>query len=161
MSTQTCPPVHVERVVRQAYEELLSLTAQRAEIIRRIYTIRRTISGLTELFGEEIVTDELAGLVKANNPSRHREVGFTDACRKTLMQARRPLSRHEVCQTIQKTDPALLAHHKNPLASVTTVLDRLARYGEVKTVARDDGLRSYQWAMKSLEDAGSAEHGQH
>ncbi|MBV9574800.1 MAG: hypothetical protein JOY93_12175 [Acidobacteriales bacterium] len=155
MSTQTSPPVHVESVVRQAYEELLSLAARRAEIIRRIHTIKRTISGLTELFGKEIVTGELAELVKVNNRPRYRETGFTDACRNTLIRARRPLSRHEVCQTIQKTDPALIAHHKNPLASVTSVLDRLARYGEVKTVARDHGPRSYQWAVESMEDAGA------
>jgi hypothetical protein len=35
--------------------------------------------------------------------------------------------------------------HKDPLASVTTVLNRLVEYGEARAVSRDNGRRAWQW----------------
>jgi hypothetical protein len=54
---------HVEEVVRQAHEELRQLLHQRAEVMRRIGTIKQTIAGLANLFGESVLNDELLELV--------------------------------------------------------------------------------------------------
>jgi hypothetical protein len=40
--------------------------------------------------------------------------------------------------------PALLARHKDPMASVTTVLNRLVEYGEAQPVLAN-GRRAWQW----------------
>ena len=45
---------HVQQVVKQAHEELRELLRQRAEVMRRIGTIKQTIAGLANLFGDEV-----------------------------------------------------------------------------------------------------------
>ena len=44
--------------------------------------------------------------------------------------------------------PTLLAHHKDPLASVNTVLNRLATYGEARIVMNERGKRAWEWATE-------------
>jgi hypothetical protein len=61
------------------------------------------------------------------------------------MEANRALSAREVCDRIQERIPPMLARHKDPMASVTTVLNRLVAYGEAKAVALDSGRRAWQW----------------
>ena len=74
-----------------------------------------------------------------------RQPGFTKACRMVLMEAARPLGAREVCEHIQQRIPPVLLRHKDPLASVTTVLNRLVEYGEARTVVRENGRRAWQW----------------
>ena len=138
-------PVH--EVVRQAHEELRQLLQQRAEVMRRIGTIKQTISGLANLFGDGVLNDELLEMV--DRKSSGRQPGFTKACRTALMDANRALSAREVCDRIQQKTPSLLARHKDPMASVTTVLNRLVAYGEAQAVALDNGRRAWQWVADS------------
>jgi hypothetical protein len=116
---------------------------QRAEIMKRIGTLKQTISGLANLFGDEILGEDLMELV--DRKTGGRQPGFTKACRLVLMEAACPLSVREVCDRIQQRMPAVLLRHKDPLASVTTVLNRLVEYGEVQSVARPNGRRAWQW----------------
>jgi hypothetical protein len=134
---------HVQEVIRQAHDELRQLFHQRAEVMRRIGTIKQTIAGLANLFGDEVLDDELLELV--DRKSGGRQPGFTKACRMILMEANRALSAREVCDRIQEKIPPMLARHKDPMASVTTVLNRLVAYGEAKAVALDNGRRAWQW----------------
>ena len=39
----------------------------------------------------------------------------------------------------------MLARHKDPMASVTTVLNRLVDYGEARPVVLDSGRRAWRW----------------
>jgi hypothetical protein len=141
---------HVEEVVRQAHEELRQLLHQRADVMRRIGTIKQTIAGLANLFGDEVLSDELLELV--DRKSSGRQPGFTKACRMILMDANRSLSARDVCDRIQEKAPAMLARHKDPMASVTTVLNRLVAYGEAKAVALDNGRRAWQWVADSRSE---------
>lgn len=141
---------HVEEVVRQAHEELRQLLHQRADVMRRIGTIKQTIAGLANLFGDEVLSDELLELV--DRKSSGRQPGFTKACRMILMDANRSLSARDVCDRIQEKAPAILARHKDPMASVTTVLNRLVAYGEAKAVALDNGRRAWQWVADSRSE---------
>ena len=134
---------HVEEVVRQAHEELRQLLQQRAEVMRRIGTIKQTIAGLANLFGDGVLSDELLELV--DRKSSGRQPGFTKACRMVLMDANRALSARDVCDRIQQKAPPMLARHKDPMASVTTVLNRLVAYGEARAVALENGRRAWQW----------------
>ena len=97
---------HVLEVVRQAHEELRQLMRQRADVMKRIGTVKQTIVGLANLFGDEVLNEELLELV--DRKSNGRQPGFTKACRMVLMEADRPLGAREVCELIQQKDSALL-----------------------------------------------------
>lgn len=148
---------HVQEVLKSAHDELRSLLKQRAEIMKRIGTVKQTIVGLANMFGDEVLNEELLELV--DRKSNGRQPGFTKACRMVLMEAGRPLGAREVCEHIQEKIPPVLLRHKDPLASVTTVLNRLVDYGEARTVVKENGRRAWQWVS---EPAGAptprAEH---
>jgi chorismate mutase len=56
MSTHVSGAEHVEQVIERVQQELESLLQQRAAIIKRIGTIKRTILGLANLFGDEVIS---------------------------------------------------------------------------------------------------------
>jgi len=147
---------HVQEVVKTAHEELRQLMRQRAEIMRRIGTLKQTISGLANLFGDDILGEDLLELVDRRTGGR--QPGFTKACRMVLMEAGRPLAVREVCEQIQQRLPAVMLRHKDPLASVTTVLNRLVEYGEALSLVRENGRRAWQWVSDPVpaERASSA-----
>jgi hypothetical protein len=137
---------HVQEVIKTAHEELRQLMKQRADVMKRIGTLKQTIAGLANLFGDEILGEDLLELV--DRKTGGRQPGFTKACRLVLMEAGRPLSVREVCQQIQDRMPAVLLRHKDPLASVTTVLNRLVDYGEAQSEVRENGRRAWQWVSE-------------
>ena len=98
---------HVQEVIRQAHGELRQLLQQRAEIMKRIGTVKQTISGLANLFGDELLSEELMELVDRKNSGR--QPGFTKACRMILMEGRRAMNAHDICDYFQQKMPALLA----------------------------------------------------
>ncbi len=55
------------------------------------------------------------------------------------------LGAQEVCEQLQGRIPLVLLHHKDPAASVTTVLNRLVAYGEALKVHDENGRRAWQW----------------
>jgi hypothetical protein len=141
----------VQEVLRQAHEELHGLLQQRAHLMKRIGTVKQTISGLANLFGDGILSDELLHLVD-RKPSG-RQPGFTHACRVLLMEAERALTVREVCARMGERMPAVLERHKDPLASLTTVLNRLVDYGEAQSLLDDHGRRTWLWIAESKAEA--------
>jgi chorismate mutase len=138
--------LHVEKVVHKAHEELSQLLRERAALTRRIGAVKQTIVGLTKLFGEGILNHD----IKLMGRQTHRRgEGVTDSCRRVLMEAGGPISAREVRDLIQRTSPTVLAKHKDPLATVTTVLGRLEEYGEAHSVVSDQGRRAWQWSVES------------
>jgi len=137
---------HVQEVIRQAHGELRQLLQQRSEIMKRIGTVKQTISGLANLFGDAVLTEELMELV--DRKSSGRQPGFTKACRMILMQAGRAMNARDICDHLQQKMPALLARHKDPMASVTTVLNRLVEYGEAQAVL-SNGRRAWRWVAET------------
>lgn len=133
----------VKHVLTMAREQLHELLHQRATIVKRITTLRRTLNGLVEIFGDEVLDAELRFLIAA--PARTRQSGLTDACRSVLMSSHHPLAPAEVVTKIRSTDNALLSNHKNALASVTTVLCRLQSYGETASSTNPSGKRAWIW----------------
>ena len=134
---------HVQQVVKTAHEELRQLMRQRADIMKRIGTLKQTIAGLANLFGDEVLDEDLLTLV--GRKTGGRQPGFTKACRVVLMEAAGPLTVREVCERIQQRMPTVLLRHKDPLASITTVLNRLVEYGEAESTVRQNGRRAWQW----------------
>jgi hypothetical protein len=135
--------IPAQQVVKAAHEELLQLMRQRAEVMKRIGTVKQTIAGLANLFGEQVLGDDLLELI--DRKPNGRQPGFTKACRRVLMEVRRPLGAREVCVELERYAPAILARHKDPLASVTTVLNRLVDYGEARSLSNDRGRRVWEW----------------
>jgi hypothetical protein len=133
----------VEQVIKAAHEELLQLIEQRAEIVKRIGTVKQTIVGLANLFGDHVLGEDLLELI--DRKPNGRQPGFTKGCRTALMEAGRPLGAREVCQELEKRSPAILSRHKDPLASVTTVLNRLVDYGEARSLSNERGRRVWEW----------------
>jgi len=146
---------HVQEVVRQAQEELHLLLEQRAEIMKRIGTVKQTIAGLANLFGDGILNEELLELV--DRKSNGRQPGFTKACRMILMEAGRAFSARDICDYMQQKMPAMLARHKDPIASVTTVLNRLVDYGEAQAVTLNNGRRAWRWVAEPTIERASGE----
>ena len=138
--------VSVQQVVKAAHEELRQLLQQRAEIMKRIGTVKQTITGLADLFGEEALGEDLLDLI--DRKPNGRQPGFTKACRRVLMEMRRPMGAREVCAELERQAPAILARHKDPLASVTTVLNRLVDYGEARSLSNDRGRRVWEWVSE-------------
>ncbi len=142
------PDVRV--IIEVAHGELRRLIQQRAEIAKRIGTIKQTIAGLCNLFGDDELTEDLRELVKGKAGVRRR--GITQACRKVLMEAGSPLTAMNVCEQIQQQID--LPCSKNLVGSVTTVLSRLEQYGEARIVPHDSGPRAWVW-VSAVEGASS------
>ena len=67
------PSIHttaVPEVLRRAKEDLAHLLRERAEVMKRIGTVKQLIAGLANLFGDEILSDDL--LVQLNRKGRVR-----------------------------------------------------------------------------------------
>jgi hypothetical protein len=158
-ASRTQTDMHVQEIVRSAEQELLDLLRQRAEIMRRIGTVKQTLTGLANMFGDSLLNDELLTLLDRKVT---RQSGFTRACRTVLMDARAPLGVRQICDELRRRFPGLLERHKEPVASVTTVLSRLVTYDEVSSYLGGDGRRVWEWiadrgtAARPLPDDGDA-----
>ncbi len=133
---------HVLAVIQSAREEMHDLLGRRAELMKRIGTIKQTLSGLADLFGEALFDDQLLQLLDRKTV---RHSGFTRACRTVLMNSSGPLSARQVRDQVRKKFPGLIERHKDALASVTTVLTRLVQYSEATCHVLAPGRRVWQW----------------
>jgi len=138
--------LHVQQVVRSAEGELLSLLQQRQELMKRIGSIKQTLTGLANMFGDSLLSDQLLTLLDRKS---RRQSGFTRACRAVLMESPIPLGARQVCDELRKKFPGILERHKKPFASVTTVLTRLVEYDEARTFLTEDGRRMWEWVAES------------
>jgi hypothetical protein len=68
------------------------------------------------------------------------------------MESGRAMSSRDICDYFQEKLPALLARHKDPTASVTTVLNRLVEYGEAEAVMVN-GRRAWKWVADSAANS--------
>jgi hypothetical protein len=137
------PRMEIEQVVKLAGGELQILLTQRAAILRRLAILRRIISGLVEMFGDDLLPEDVRALIKLPT-QRSRGAGLTEACRAALSTSSRPLTAREVVDTIRTKDAKVIQNHKDPVASVTSILHRLGSYGEATTEVSQSGRR--MWA---------------
>ena len=147
--TQLVPPrnSHVQDVIAAAERELQQLQRQRSETMKRIGTIKQTLVCLAKVFGEEVLTPELVRLL--GRGGTRKQPGFTRACRVVLMEAGIPLDARQGYRELQRRFPELVERHKDPLASVTTVFNRLVGYAEVHSFRNGKGRRVWEWIAES------------
>ncbi|HTC47373.1 MAG TPA: hypothetical protein VK722_08630 [Candidatus Aquilonibacter sp.] len=133
----------VEDVLHEAEKQLRQLMKERTEVTKRIATVKNTVAGLVSLFGGSILNDEVSRMI--DRRLGPRQPGLTRICRKVLSNAKRPMSARDVCDEIQRSVPILLAHHKDPRATVNTILSRLAGYGEAALLVNEPGQHEWVW----------------
>ena len=143
--TQALTPrsAHVQEVIVAAERELHQLLQQRSETMKRIGTVKQTLVCLAKVFGEEVLTAEVLRLL--GHGATRKQPGFTRACRVVLMEAGIPLEARQGFRELQRRFPELVARHKDPLASVTTVFNRLVGYAEVRSFLNGKGRRVWEW----------------
>jgi hypothetical protein len=153
--TQSVPPrnSHVQEVIVAAERELDQLHRQRSETMKRIGTIKQTLVCLAKVFGEDVLTPEVLRLL--GRSTTRKQPGFTRACRIVLMEAGIPLEARQGHRELERRFPELVERHKDPLASVTTVFNRLVGYAEVRSFHNGKGRRVWEW----IAEPGSGAEG--
>jgi hypothetical protein len=144
---------HVHEVIVAAERELNQLLQQRSEIMKRIGTVKQTLVCLAKVFGEDGLTPEVMRLL--GRGSTRKQPGFTRACRIVLMEAGMPLEARQGFRELQRRFPELVERHKDPLASVTTVFNRLVGYAEVRSFPNGKGRRVWEWIAEPANSAGA------
>jgi hypothetical protein len=135
---------NVRHVINVAKQELKELIKQRSHITRRIAVTKQTIVGLASVFGNVVLEQELLDLLGLPGVEGARRPGFTRSCRMVLIEAAGPVGARDVCERLSLKDPEVASRHKDLLASVTTILNRLVAYGEVRSFQLN-GKRVWQW----------------
>jgi hypothetical protein len=138
---------HVQQVIFAAEHELQQLLQQRSETMKRIGTVKQTLVCLAKVFGEDVLTPEVTRLL--GRGSTRKQPGFTRACRVILMEARSPLEARQGFRELNRRFPELVERHKDPVASVTTVFNRLVGYAEVRSFHNPKGRRVWEWITES------------
>lgn len=142
----------IDEVIRSAQRELVQLLAQRAEVMKRIGTVKQTLVHMARLFGDNVLTPEVLPLL-GRTPAR-KQPGLTRACRTMLMEVGFPVEARQGLRELQRRFPGLIDHHKIPLASVTTVFNRLVASGEVRSFANAKGRRVWEWSTVDKSEVG-------
>jgi hypothetical protein len=130
------------KALAAAGKELETLSAQRAELDRRIGQLMQTVGNLMRLCN---LTPTVA-------------IGLTDGIRMVLRSAGSPLTAVEVRAQLAAMGVDL-SRYENDLAAIHTTLKRLDEGGEVRFVPQPWGKPAYQWVPgalpkpRTLEDA--------
>jgi hypothetical protein len=152
VSVQVSDPASADNIVGRIQQELHSLLLERVEILKRIGVIRRTLNGLADIFGSDLVNGQLQdSLLKPGRHSSQCRPGLTETCRRILIELANPLTTDQLCDRIREENPPEWARHKNPTSSVLAVLKRLVSYGEVNCV-RDREGRTWLWVAAQQQE---------
>jgi len=156
----TAPAPHVLEVIQSMQLELAGLLQQRAEIMRRVGTIRQTLAGLAKVFGESNLDGDLSA---GRRGTGNRPAGFTRACRLILMESPTPLGVRRGCDELRRRFPELAQRQKDLSASVSTIFQRLVGYAEARCFRDSQGTRLWEWiterepVSQSIEREGRVE----
>lgn len=141
-----------DEVLNATLAELQRLQHQRAEVMKRIRLLKRTLSALAEMFGNQYISDDVLSLI--GRRVRRRQPSLTKIYRLVLIEADRPLIGNEICADLERRVPRLLEGHKSPLASVSAILARLVYCGNAVRSQHETGLRCWKWVRS---DSASTE----
>lgn len=133
--------------IDEVRHELLSLSLQHADVLKRIRCLRNALVALVNVFGPYAI---------ASQRHAHREQGFTatdvqpavvSLCREVLKNSQGWLTIREILDAVRERSPVVLANFKNPGVSVSNVLRRLRRQREVELELDVAGTR-WRWAER-------------
>ena len=133
---------HLRPSTERIQGEMSSLEEQLKEIEKEIAAVKNTLFGLSVIYGQDLITPPLLEQIRPKRGATVR--GLTAACRTALIQVSQPCSVSTVCTLVRAIDPLLLVHHRNPRASVMTVLRNFAKRGQA-TRGIENGRSVWQW----------------
>lgn len=107
------PGSHVREVFRAISAQMRQLQKERSEITSRVEQIRKVLVGLASMYGNELPEAEVDLFLG-----------------RILLDVEKPMGIQAILDRIQEREPHLLQHHRNPAASIATILNRLVQYGE-------------------------------
>ncbi len=129
-------------MVRLAENELQALLKQQTAIALRIQQVKKTLAGLSIVFGSDILSDDTLRLLSPRSSTSKR--GLTNACRQIILEAGRPLRSVDICARLAEQEPEVLKNHRSPAASVATIMKRLCAYGEARAILTPTGQRAWE-----------------
>jgi hypothetical protein len=156
-SVQSLKHEELESVIGQLQSQLRVLKHERAAILKRIGVIKKTVVGLADLFGPNVINGELQDFLSLQSAHRSRiHPALTDLCRQLLREASEPLTVRQILGQLQEKSPAALAGHKHRHNSLRMILKRLVAYGDAEPVLNEEGTRAWR-STSSSSSAGERE----
>jgi hypothetical protein len=147
-SVQSLKHEDLEPVIGQLERQLRVLMLERAAILKRIGVIKKTVVGLVDLFGPNVINGELRDFLSLQSAPRSRtHPTLTDLCCQLLREASEPLTVRQILGQLQS--PAALAGHKHRHNSLRTILKRLVAYGDAEPVLTEEGTRAWRSTSSS------------
>ena len=139
-----------QNVAQAAQAELLRLLEMRAEIAKRLATIKKVREGLASMFGDHILSEDLLRLL----PHRRgvADLGLLESCRLLLMESCKPMSVEEMCKDLRCRMPRLVRQQKDIYNSVAIVFEQLSRNGIARPVIRDGAETSWELVLRANDD---------
>ena len=131
-----------------AQAELESLLEKKAEIERRIGAVRKSISILEPFYQQESHRGRLQSL--SAMMTRPANIGITEAVERALMSSSEGLSPTQVRDLLKAHDYPV--HGINPMATVHTVLKRLASRPDGSVVTAVSGKTVYKYVAPPAAD---------
>jgi hypothetical protein len=123
-------------------EELSRLTITRRGVHQRIHSLRRAITVLVDVFGPEILIEEMQQCsIQPHNVS-YRGEQMIDVCREALKGAAQWLTAAQILSKVKTQAPLMIARFRNPSVSLSNALRTLRRRAEIESVGT--GART-QW----------------
>lgn len=135
----------LEPVIGALQNRLRVLILERAAIVKRIGIVKKTVVGLADLFGSDVINGEmlnLPGLQSARRSRIHPEL--TDLCRQLLREASEPLTVRQILRQLQDKSPGGLDRQRHPENSLRVTLSRLVAYGEAEELRTKEGLCAWK-----------------
>jgi hypothetical protein len=144
-------PLQTEFVFRAGFSRIRGATGRdpRTSFVHLTICPERNASLRLWVGLHAVLSDEILSVLARKSSSR--QSGFTTACRRVVIEAKNPVGSRTVCQTLEQRFPEVLVRHKDSIASVTTVLNRLADYSEVRCLLNENGRRVYEWITEREE----------
>src|SRR5579863_667305 len=140
LSVQSPKYEDLEPVIGELQHRLQVLTLERAAIVKRIGIIKKTVVGLADLFGPDVINGELQDLLPLHSgPRACARSGLTALCRQLLRETSEPLTLGEIMRQLQVKSPLRLAGQRHPENSLRVILRRLVAYGEAEKLRTKDG----------------------
>jgi predicted nuclease with TOPRIM domain len=141
------------KAYKTAADELENLLAQQEQTEERILALRKTLNVLSTLCQQ-------AGLNTGDLDKRYArlekaiESSLTDDIWRIVSAAREPLTTGEVREELNELGGSL-AEQSNPLATISSILNRLAESGRVHETVKD-GKKAWERMTRFSEAVGKA-----
>lgn len=90
-----------DHVIGRIQQELQLLLLEHAVLLKRIALIKHTLAGLADIFGSDIISEELQHLLC----KYERHPGLTETCHRILMEFFQPLTVRQLCDRVRQDNP--------------------------------------------------------